>query len=189
MLYGANPVEELTSKFVVAEESNTRDISEITNQFEIIDLKGHTTNQIGIKTSDGVWFIGDALVGQNIIEKYKVLYLYNIDEYLKTLDLLENLDGNLFIASHAQALEDIHDLIDINRKNIFMIINLIKNICKKDTTFEEIVKDVFDEFNLKMDINQNVLVGSTIKSILTYMREQKIVDFTINNNMIYWKTI
>ncbi|NLC48650.1 MAG: MBL fold metallo-hydrolase, partial [Tenericutes bacterium] len=114
MLYGANPLEELKSKFVIAEKSNTKDIEEIKDQFEIIELPGHTTNQIGIKTNDGVVFIGDALVGKQIIEKYTITYIYDVGKYLETLDKLETLEGNLFIASHAEAVENLDDLIKLN---------------------------------------------------------------------------
>lgn len=189
MLYGANPLAELKSKFVVAEKTNTKDISELDGEFEIIDLPGHTTNQIGIKTSDGVWFIGDALVGEHVINKYKITYMYDIGKHMETLEKLESLEGSMFIASHAEATDDIHSLIKLNRDNILEIIEYIKSICNEEITFECIVKKVFDNYNMRMDLYQNMVIGSTIKSILTYMREIELIDFEIKDNMMIWKTI
>ena len=44
------------------------------------------------------------------------------------------------------------------------IIDKIYNACEKEITFEEILKYIFDEYNLIMNENQYVLVGSTIRS-------------------------
>ncbi|NLC47929.1 MAG: hypothetical protein GX758_01030 [Tenericutes bacterium] len=69
------------------------------------------------------------------------------------------------------------------------IIDYIKTICNEEITFEYIVKKVFDNFNMRMDLYQNMVISSTIKSILTYMREVKMIDFEIKDNLMVWKAI
>ena len=60
-------------------------------------------------------------------------------------------------------------------------------MCKNGITFEELLKNIFDKYKLSINANQYVLVGSTIKSYLSYLlNEDKIIYEFINNKML-WK--
>ena len=142
---------------------------------------------IGIKTSDNVYFLADSLFSEETISKYHLFFIYDIKEYLNTLDYLSNLKGKLYIPSHTEALEDISKLIDINRQKIEEITNKIYNFCLDNKTFEEILKYIFDEYNLIMNPNQYVLIGSTIKSYLSYLNELGKLNYQFINNTMYWK--
>ncbi len=64
---------------------------------------------------------------------------------------------------------------------------MIYDMCKNGITFEELLKNIFDKYKLSINANQYVLVGSTIKSYLSYLlNEDKIIYEFINNKML-WK--
>ena len=69
------------------------------------------------------------------------------------------------------------------------ISNKIYNICENEKTFEEILKYIFDEYNLIMNENQYVLVGSTIKSYLSYLYDNNKLSYEFKNNKMLWKKI
>ena len=65
--------------------------------------------------------------------------------------------------------------------------NKIYNICKNEVTFEDILKYIFDEYELVMNSNQYVLVGSTIKSYLSYMYDENKLIYEFKDNRMMWK--
>lgn len=189
-LYGGYPFNELKNKFLCAKESNVKDIdSNLPEGLEYFNLKGHFFDMIGIKTSDNVYFIADSLFSEETITKYHLFFIYDVKEFLNTLDYLKTLKGKLYIASHCEATEDISSLIEINKNKVHEIMDKIYNICENETTIEDILKRVFDEYKLTMNANQYVLIGSTLKSYLSYLCDENKVCYEFKNNKMLWKKV
>lgn len=187
-LYGGYPFKELRNKFLEAKESVVDVIDEkLPIGLEKISLKGHYFEMIGIKTDDEIYFLADSLFSRETIEKYHLFFIYDIREYLNTLDYLSSLKGKIFIPSHCEASENISDLIEVNRNKIYEIINKICDFCGERITFEELLKRIFDEYNLNMNPNQYVLIGSTVRSYLSYLCDENKIYFEFDNNKMYWK--
>ena len=187
LLYGSHPFKELTNKFLMAKETKVLDIEDnLPEGLEYFDLKGHSFDMIGIKTSDDIYFLADSLFSTETIEKYHLFFLYDVKEYLNTLDFLTTLKGKLYIPSHCEATDDITNLIKINREKIAEICNEICNICSQEKTFEEILKSIFDKYNLVMKVNQYVLIGSTVKSYLSYLYDEGKLTYKILDNKMLW---
>ena len=187
-LYGGYPFKDIRNKFLCASESSAIQIdNNLPDGLEYFSLKGHFFDMIGIKTSDDIYFLADSLFSKDTITKYHLFYIYNIKEYLNTLDYLSGLDGKLYIPSHCEATSDIKELININKDKIEEIANKIYNICENEMTFEEILKCIFDEYDLTMNSNQYVLIGSTIKSYLSYLFEENKLKYEFKNNKMLWK--
>lgn len=189
-LYGGFPFKDIRNKFLLAKESKVQNIeNNLPEGLEFFTLRGHFFDMIGIKTSDDVYFLGDSLFSKETIEKYHLFFIYDVREYLNSLDYLSNLKGTMFIPSHCEASEDISELIDINRKKIQEIIEKICNICSEERTFEEIQKCIFDEYELVMNANQYVLIGSTIRSYLSYLYDENRLSYEFKENKMVWKKV
>lgn len=186
ILFGANPPKELKNKFLMAQESKVSDLSNLPDGLEYIELKGHFFDMIGIKTSDDIYFLGDSLFSEETINKYHLFFINDVREYLNTLEKLSTLEGKLFIPSHCEATNNIDNLINLNKNKIEEIINKIIGFCKEKKTLEEIIKYLFDTYNLQMNINQYYLNGSTIKSYLSYLKDEDKIDYLFENNIMYW---
>ncbi len=126
---------------------------------------------------------------QETITKYHLFFIYDVREFLNTLDYLNTLNGSLYIPSHCEATSDISSLIELNRNKVNEIMNKIYNVCKKEMTFEEILKYIFDEYNLTMNGNQYVLVGSTIRSYLSYLSDENKLSYEFKNNKMLWRVL
>jgi len=189
-LYGGYPFKDLRNKFLLAKESNVIPIqNNLPEGLEYFELKGHFFDMIGIKTSDNIYFVADSIFSEETINKYHLFFIYDIKEFLNTLDYLKTLKGKLYIPSHCEATEDISKLIEINKNKIQEIIEKIYNICKEEKTFENILKNIFDEYKLTMNVNQYVLIGSTIKSYLSYLYDEGKIRYEFKNNEMVWKQI
>ena len=187
-LYGGYPFKDLRNKFLCAKESNVELIdNNLPDGLEVISLKGHFFEMIGIKSDDGVYFLGDSIFSEETINKYHLFFIYDVKEFLNSLDLLSSLEGTLFIPSHTDALKDISKLIEINKNKIMEICDKIYTICEKEIIFEEILKIIFDEYKLTLSSNQYVLIGSTIRSYLSYLYEEEKLTFEFKDNRMYWK--
>lgn len=189
-LYGGYPFKDIRNKFLLAKESVVLPIeNNLPNGLEYFFLKGHFFDMIGIKTSDNVYFLADSIFSEETIKKYHLFFVYDVREFLNTLDYLKTLNGKMYIPSHSEATSDISALIELNKHKIQEVMDKIYNICAKEITFEEILKYIFDEYNLIMNVNQYVLVGSTIKSYLAYLADENKVIYEFKDNKMIWKRI
>lgn len=186
MLYSANPLKEMHSHFLKAEESVAKDIKDLEiDGLNIIDLHGHSIGQIGVVTSDNVCFCGDAYTSEKILNKYAIQYVYDIDEYLKTLDFLEKTDYFYYVPAHGDVEENIEGTIAINKNNINKIeLQLIK-IINDGITFNNMLKEIFRIYHISMNTIQYHLIGATVKSFLTRMEKKgKLKIYYEDNEMI-----
>ena len=187
-LYGGYPFKELTNKFLLAKESAVTPIeNNLPQGLEYFLLKGHYFDMLGIKTDDDVYFLADALFSRETITKYHLFFLYDVQEYLNTLEYLAGLRGKWFIASHCEAAEDISDLIALNKNKVEEIAETICDLCSQPTAFEDILKGVFDHYGLTMNANQYVLLGSTVRSYLSYLYHGGKICYEFSNNKMYWQ--
>nr|WP_326127331.1 MBL fold metallo-hydrolase [uncultured Oscillibacter sp.] len=181
-LYGGFPCKALRNKFLLAQPSDCRPLTAETlpEGLEMLPLPGHFFDMCGFRTADGVWFLADCLSGANIVEKYHVNFIYDVAAYLDTLDRVCSLEGRLFIPAHAEPAEDIRPLAQLNRAKVLEICELVLHFCETPASPEEVLQKVFQHYQLAMDFNQYVLVGSTIRSYLSYLldRGDLSVDFT-----------
>ena len=187
-LFSGLPIKDLKNKFLLAKESVVTDINnDLPEGLEYFSLKGHFFDMIGIKTDDDVYFLADSLVSEETIKKYHLFFIYDVREYLNTLDYLSTLTGKLYIASHCEATDNVLPIINANRDKINEICNTICSLCGEEIIFEELLQKVFDTYGLTMNTNQYVLIGSTIKSYLSYLNEEGRIYFEFKNNKMYWK--
>lgn len=187
-IYGGYPFKDLRNKFLMAKESEVTKIdNNLPKGLEYFSLKGHFFDMIGIKTDDDVYFLADSLFSEMTITKYHLFVVYDVKAYLNTLDYLSNLKGRLYIPSHCEATGDITKLIELNRNKVNEISDKIYSFCENAITFEDILKKIFDKYDLSMNVNQYVLVGSTVRSYLSYLYDERKICFEFSDNKMYWK--
>lgn len=187
-LYGGYPLKDLRNKFLCAKESKVTPIEgHLPEGLERLPLKGHFFDMVGLKTDDDVYFLADSLFSKDTIEKYHLFFIYDVKGYLETLDYLSTLKGTWFIPSHCEATSNISDLIETNRKKVLEIAEKIYKLCEEPITFEDLLKQIFDVYGLLMNPNQYVLIGSTVRSYLSYLHGEGRIVFQFMDNMMYWK--
>lgn len=187
-LYGGYPFKSLRNKFLLAKESVVKQIeNNLPNGIDYFPLKGHFFDMIGVKTSDDVYFLADSLFDEETISKYHLFFIYDVRAFLDTFDYLKTLNGKVFIPSHCELTTDISSLIELNKNKVKAISDKIYNLCAIKITFEEILKCIFDEYNLIMNENQYVLVGSTIRSYLSYLADENKIYCIFEDNKMLWK--
>lgn len=188
-LYGGYPFKELRHKFLMAAGSDTSDFSdaEFPSEIQIIQLPGHFFDMVGFRMPDDTVFLADCLSSAATLEKYQLSFIYDVDAYLKTLDSVAEMKAKVFVPSHAEAVEDIRPLVELNRKKVFEIADHIVMLCEAPISFERLLQQIFMDYGLEMTYEQYVLIGSTVRSYLSWLKDSGRIDGYIDNNMLLWK--
>ena len=140
----------------------------------------------GFMTSDGAFFIADCLSSEQTLEKYGIGYIWDVEAYINTLEMLKTAKAKIFIPSHAAPTSDIAPLAQYNIDAVKKVENSILSFCSQPCTFEALLKNVFDLYGLTMSIQQYALIGSTLRSYLSRLANSGKVAFTFENNTMLW---
>lgn len=188
-LYGGLPFKELKHKFLMAQESHVLPLTSesLPAGINMFDLPGHCFEMVGFKTSDGTAYIADSVSSAETLEKYGIGYLWNPDVALKTLSSLQALRAERFVPSHAPVMENIQGIIELNIKAISEVKRKILEICSAPITFEMLLKQIFEVYHLQMTAQQYALIGSTLRSYLSSMYEEKSLVFCFDDNQMLWQ--
>ena len=189
LLYGGSPYKELRNKFLCAQPSEAEELTEadLPEGMEMLRIDGHSFAMTAFRTEDGIWFVADGVTVEPVMQKYHVSFLYDVEEFLNSLDKLGKLEGRIFIPSHGEAVTEIKPLVELNRKKVYEIEALLREICASPMGNEAVLKAVFDRYGLTMDRNQYVLVGSTIRSYLSWMKGKGELEQEFADNRPVWK--
>ena len=188
-LYGGYPCKELRHKFLMAQESDARELTQgsLPESFEIIPLPGHFFDMVGFRTPDDVVYLADCLSSRETLDKYQIGFIYDVAAYLNTLEMVKSLQAKVFIPAHAAASEDIADLAQYNIDKVLEIADKIIGICQEPLCFEVILQRLFTDCGLTMNFEQYVLVGSTVRSYLAWLKDTGRVNGLFENNMLLWQ--
>ena len=187
-LYGGNPPKTLRHKFLMAQESHVLPLTEETlpEGWKLLPLPGHSFHMVGFQHPEGVVYLADCLSGRETLEKYRIGFLVDVESYLRTLEEVKSLRARCFIPSHADAAEEIAALAQFNMEKVREVGDKLVELCREPAGFEEILKGVFDEYGLVMTFEQHALIGSTVRSYLTWLTERGELTMTIEENRLLW---
>ncbi len=190
-LYGGYPCKDLRHKFLLASESDVVDISDsdFPKELEVIPLHGHFFDMIGIRTPDDVVFLADCISSEYTLEKYQITFIYDVAEYLNTLDKVEAMKAAVFVPAHSDVTSDITSIVQLNRQKVFDISNSIQSILKTPMCFETLLKRLFDEYGLIMNFEQYVLIGSTVRSYLSWLKDNEKIKVDFEDNLLMWSSL
>ncbi|MCH5192731.1 MAG: MBL fold metallo-hydrolase [Oscillospiraceae bacterium] len=188
-LYGGYPCKDLRHKFLLAQASSAEYLTPdvLPDGFEIISLPGHFFDMVGFRTPDDVVFLADCLSSKETLDKYRIGFIYDVEAYIKTLETVKSLNAKMFVPAHAAAAEDVSSLAQYNIDKVQEIADKIVDICKEPVCFEMILQKLFAEYSLSMNFEQYVLVGSTVRSYLAWLKDTDRIIAEFENNMLLWK--
>ncbi len=190
-LYGGYPCKNLRHKFLLAQESNVEPLTEasLPKGFESIPLPGHFFDMAGFRTPDDVVYLADCLSSRETLDKYQIGFIYDVASYLKTLETVKSLQAKLFVPAHAAVAENVKDLAQYNIDKVQEIGDRILSLCREPLCFETILQKLFTEYGLTMNFEQYVLVGSTVRSYLAWLKDTGRLNSLFENNMLLWQRI
>ena len=190
-LYGGFPPKGLRNKFLMAEPSEAEYLTEETlpEGVRLIPLGGHFFDMVGFLTDDGVAYIADCLSSEATLKKYGVGVIVDVGEYINTLRSVSALDAKYFIPAHAEPTDNVTLLAEINIRAVKDTADTICELCAAPTTFDELMKGLFDKMGLALSLQQYALVGSTVKSYLSYLTDGGRIECFVEDNRLLYKAL
>ncbi len=189
-LYGGYPPKELRHKFLIAQDSSAEELTEdkLPEGFSMIPLPGHFFDMVGFRTPDDVVYLADCLSSRETLDKYQIGFIYDVGAYLDTLEKVKTMQAALFVPAHAEAVESIAQLAQYNIDKVNEIAEHILELCSSPLCFEQLLKKLFDDYGLTMTFEQYVLVGSTVRSYLAWLKDTGRITADFDGNMLLWRT-
>lgn len=182
-LYGAMPLRQLRNKFLMAKpcvcgELGMGPASFRGQQVDVLDLKGHSPGMIGFLTEERIAFIGDALIGEEIVKKYKMLFTTDVKSHFESLTTLKETDADWFVPGHGEPVdrEGLEALVECNREALQRVNDLLLEACRVPRSLEELLGHVAERLSLPMNVGQYFLNRSTLSAHLAYLCNEKWME-------------
>lgn len=188
-LYGGFPPKDLRHKFLMAQESDAQELTPdvLPEGFALLQLPGHFFHMVGFRSPDDVVYLADCLSSRETLDKYQIGFLYDVAAYLDTLEKVKTMQAAAFVPAHAEVTEDIAPLAQYNIDKVLEIADHMVALCAEPVIFEELLKKLFDDYGLTLTFEQYVLVGSTVKSYLAWLKDTGRLTVLFEDNRLLWR--
>lgn len=90
--------------------------------------------------------------------------------------------------SHGSICADIDELARLNLPVVENLETELLEILVRPTHFDHILKAVCDRFDIALNCGQYALVGSTIRSFLSYLYNEGRLKLFFDANILYWES-
>ena len=198
-VWGGTPPLEIQHNFFEAEATS---VSRIVSDGELlfdgevsahaVFLPGHYFEQIGIFAEDKtagktVFFLGDAIFGRFRMGKYWIPYTFDIKNFKDSLHKIAKIKSDFYLPSHGELIQEISALCELNELATLETEEIIVKMLKKQPmTAEAVLARVAEINGIPMKIGQFALIGSTIRSYLSYLQEQGRIEYFFKDNFMLW---
>lgn len=190
---GASPVSELLHKFTLAPACPVDGIIEPGEQaigtfkLNIVALPGHAPQQIGVAT-DGVFFVADAFLPADTVEKHGIPFCVDIDQAIASGERIRASQFRWYAAGHGPALEAPEAAIAANRERLERIRSLCYEALAEPADAGGVLRYVADALCIRLDNPVAFLLSNTtICAALTSCQKAGMAAPEVVGNRLLWR--
>ena len=191
-LFGSNPIAQLKGKFLMGKPSPAEPLPAPVIPFgdlniQVISLPGHSINQVGY-ACEGVFFCADAIFPEGIVEKYGLLYCFDVEAQRKTLNMMKNLTAyKMIVPCHARPRQNISLLIAENLRHIREISETVFALTGAPKTSEALTALLCKQRQIPMkSVWQYHLHHNTVKAYLAALLKEEAVSVFVEKEALVW---
>lgn len=189
-LYGGRPMAAMLSKYTYPPVCECVVLTEtaLPQGMEMLRTDGHSVAHTAFRTADGVWFMGDSVIGEESLRRHKPSFLYDVGKHLDTLDRVAELEGEVFLPSHCEPVTDIRSLARYNRSCVMEVGDFIVEVCGGEVfpTADDVLAAVLEHFSVRPSLLQYTMVGSTVRSYLSWLAENGRIEPRFEGTKPVW---
>jgi len=192
---GASPIESLRNKFLMARPSQVdyvikgeKRISFDKVEIGIVQLPGHSPNQIGIQIED-ILFCADSVFSTEVLSRHKIPFCTDIGKQRETLSFLRDSSYKIYVPCHAEPTNTIVDLVDPYLQIIGNVEDFLAGTLRSKKTTEQILKALCDFCKIEIKGTQQYYLANTITlAFLSYLHRKGVLKLDIRGNLLHWVT-
>ncbi len=115
--------------------------------------------------------------------------MFNIEKSIETLKKLKEVDADYFVISHIDRVlnkDELDALIEKNISNIEDNIEIILELLEQPHTREGLLQNLVILNDLPLNFTQYYIYFSSVSAFLSYLRDKKLIDYSIENGEMYF---
>lgn len=181
IFYNGCSVNKKLNPYYQAEPSNPELITEdnLPEGIELIPMPGHAWEMIGVKTADNVIFLADSIMSKETWEEHKMPFYNDINESIKTLEMVKTLEADMFIASHVEPLTDVAELAEYNIAKFKERKKAVYDICDGKCA-DEIFVLLMKELELEIQSNRYQMYYIMLRHYIQALIDDKAIEGEFN---------
>lgn len=157
-------------------------------EFGILELRGHTPGQIGVVTPDGVAYLADALMGDELMQSAK---LPTMDDYqldTETKKYLKTLHYEAYILAHKGVYSDISELIERNIAFLKQRMNFLIDCLEGEMNFDEWLENFYKKSGLRSNRPLRIgVLNRNFRSFVVHLADTEMVEHWHENGINHYK--
>ena len=196
--YGAFPLPELDTAYFHAQKCFVDKVIEDGQkikcgslEFEFVPLPGHSFDMVGVlATGSGgkkVFYAGDGIFGRSMLKRFWTPFVVDVKSFKESVAKIAKIKADFFVPSHGDVYDQIEELSELNLISTISNEKLVEEILVQPKTHEELLKAFADKSEMTLRISQHMLVGSSLRSYLTYLYKEGRVRWFFEDNKLLWQ--
>ena len=97
---------------------------------------------------------------------------------------MENTEYNVYVPSHGDIENNSKETIEINRRVVLNNLEKVYSLINGEISYNDLLKRIFEEYNIGINITQYHLIGATIKAYLTKLVDDKRIEIYFSDNIM-----
>ncbi len=198
--YGAFPLPEIDIPYFHAPECNVdkvifggQKISLGQIDLEFVPLPGHSFDMLGVLASGPdkkkAFFAGDGIFGRSMLKRFWTPFIVDVRSFKSSIERIGKVAADYFVPSHGGLYDQISELAELNLISTISNERLIEEIIQEPKTQEELLKAFADASEIKLRLSQFMLIGSTLRSYLTYLHVEGRARYFFEDNKMLWQAV
>lgn len=185
---GAEPPQDIAALIQPIPPVEIHDIAsaEFPEGFEIQAVPGHSVADIAIRTPDGVWFLGDSVLGLHALSLCALSYITSMRQYIASLGIIAGLRGALFVPGHGRPEAEAEALAEANLRSLERTIKTVLEYCRTPRTREDVIALVM-QTDGQMNMDRYLSLNVSVSTLLFYLQEQGLLRFNIRDGRMQWQ--
>jgi glyoxylase-like metal-dependent hydrolase (beta-lactamase superfamily II) len=196
MLFGgADPLDTLRGNFLLADPSPVDRLMQVGPNsiagldVEAIPLYGHSPGQLGYVVGD-VFFCADVVLPQNVLDKYRIPYLFSLTDHLNALQRTRSVRHQVAVAGHGPVLQtgELAQLVQLNAERANHVLDATLELVTTPLGAEAIMHGLLTRFAVTVtDAPSFYLLQPTVYACLSHLQRQTLVEHEVRDGRLLWR--